>query len=136
MDELFAFLHPTEIEERVEVFVSDRFKDENGNVKPFIVRALQQEENEAIRRRCTKTKKATGGGTYETLDKTAYSNALILEAVVFPDLKLKAFCDKFGVVDPSLVPAKMLTVGEYSRLVEGIMAASGLDDDVEEKAKN
>lgn len=136
MDDLFAFLNPTAIEERVEVFVSNRFKDENGNVKPFIVRALQQDENEAIRRRCTKTKKSPGGGTYETLDRTAYGNALILAAVVFPDLKLKQFCDKYGVVDPALVPAKMLTVGEYDRLVDGIMEASGLGEDVQEQAKN
>ena len=56
-------------------------------------------------------------------------------ATVFPDVKDKELCDAYGVMDPLLVPGKMLLSGEYSRLMREITDLSGFDA-LEEEAKN
>ena len=54
MSSLYAFLHPVSVQEEREVFISDRFKDENGNVVPFKIRAITQDENEELVRKSRK----------------------------------------------------------------------------------
>ena len=74
----------------------------------------------------------------EVLDSGEYSRRIVVAATVEPDFSSKELCDGFGVVDPLLVPAKMLLVGEYNKLLEEIMGLSGieLENDTEEDAKN
>ena len=81
MASLSAFLNPIKIESK-EVIVSDRFK-ENGEVVPFVIRPITQEENEEILRRHKKTDKKGN----ETFDQIGYSHDLAASAVVFPDLE-------------------------------------------------
>ena len=49
-------------------------------------------------------------------------------------------CEAYGVLDPMMVPGKMLLSGEYSALVGEIMKLNGFDADSllkdEEEAKN
>ena len=48
MDNLYAFLHPVATEETKEVIISERFKNEDGSIQPFVIKALTQAENERI----------------------------------------------------------------------------------------
>lgn len=50
MSKLSAFLHPVTTSEEKEVVISNRFQDESGQPVPFKIRALTQEENDAITR--------------------------------------------------------------------------------------
>ena len=50
MGTLSAFLHP-EVPENKEIVISKRFKDENGNVVPFVIRPLSEEETSALRKK-------------------------------------------------------------------------------------
>lgn len=127
MATLSAFLHPVSADQEKEVIISTRFQDEQGNPVPFVIRALSQEENEKLIKRCTR-KERVNGQMISTLDEVAYTHQLILASVKSPDFTQKDICDAYGVVDPALVPSKMLLTGEYSRLAAAIRDISGFED--------
>lgn len=134
MSKLSAFLHPVLPEPR-EVIISNRFVDDDGNPVPFKIRPLTQEENAALIKRA---KRATtvNGVRQEIIDSSLLSALTVLEATVEPDFKSKEVCDAFGVLDPTMVPGKMLLTGEYAKLMQEITALSGFDTNAEDEAKN
>ncbi len=134
MSSLDAFLNPVSTTEEKEIVISDRFQ-EKGKPVPFKIRALTQEENEAISRRCTQYKNVKGQRV-EEMDTRRYSRELVCAATIEPNFADKRMCDKYGVADPTLVPGKMLLSGEYAKLVDSITKLSGFDEDVEETVKN
>lgn len=134
MSKLSAFLNPANIQEEREVIISDRFKDDKGNPVAFKIRAMSQAENDENVKRCTK-KRRVGNQTEEYFDNIEFSRRTIVEATVEPDFRAKELCDAYGVLDPLLVPGKMLRPGEYSRLMQEINELSGFAD-LEEEAKN
>lgn len=132
---LSAFLHPEAAQEQ-EIMVSTRFKDEDGNPIPFKIRAITQEENDALVKKCTKVTRDRSGVERHTLDSNAYSHAIVAAGTVFPDFNSKEICDAWGVIDPLLVAPKMLYAGEYNKLADAIATLSGMGDEIEEEAKN
>lgn len=134
MSKLSAFLHPVVENKEKEVVISNRFLDEKGNPIPFKIRAITQEENDAILKLATRRAKENGQ-TVEKLDNVDFSRRMVVAATVFPDFKEKELCDAYGVMDPLLVPGKMLLSGEYSRLMREITALSGFGA-LEEEVKN
>lgn len=148
MSILYSFLHPIKTTVEKEVVISDRFvkMDEKGNPVldeegktipiPFKIRALSQEENDALIRKSTVTE-IKNNQRLEYLDTTDYSHRIMVASTVFPDFTSKEMCDGYGVVDPLLVPGKMLNVGEYNRLASEIQGLSDLDiQKKEDEAKN
>lgn len=135
MGNLSAFLHPAVPAAEKEVFVSDRFRDEKGEPVPFKIKALTQEENDAISRQCRRTK-MVNGQPVENLNTSEYSRRIVLAGTVEPNFAAKELCDHFQVLDPAQVPGKMLLAGEFSRLMKAIMELSGFGGDLEEEAKN
>lgn len=138
MSRLSAFLHPAVTKVEEEVVISKRFLDEKGRPVPFKVRSLTQEENDALIKRSTHAVKDRTGQLQERLDNIEYTRRLVVAATVEPDFSAKELCDAYGVMDPLMVPGKMLFPGEYRSLSEKIMQLSGFDgaDAVEEEAKN
>ena len=134
MSKLSAFLHPVVENKEKEVVISNRFLDEKGNPIPFKIRAITQEENDAILKLSTRRAKENGQ-TVEKLDNVDFSRRMVVAATVFPDFHEKELCDAYGVMDPLLVPGKMLLSGEYSRLMREITALSGFDT-LDEEVKN
>lgn len=133
MSKISVFLHPAAAAEK-EVVISDRFKDEDGNVVPFRIKAITQEENDLISKKATKSYKENGQ-RYEYLDSVDYCRRLVVASTVDPDFRDKELCEGYGVLDPLQVPGKMLFSGEYAKLLQEIKALSGFDD-LEEEAKN
>lgn len=73
----------------------------------------------------------------EYLDSTEFSQRMVVAATVDPDFSSTEICQAFGVLDPLLVPGKMLLGGEFARLLSAITELSGFDDNfVEDEAKN
>lgn len=133
MASLSAFLNPIKIESKG-VIVSDRFK-ENGEVVPFVIRPITQEENEEILRRHKKTDKKGN----ETFDQIGYSHDLAASAVVFPDLENAELQKAYGVLGKAKLLKKMLLIGEFTALGEAVRELSGLNKDINddiEEAKN
>ena len=135
MSKLSAFLHPVTTQEEKEVVISKRFQDENGNPVPFKIRALSQEENDNLTKQATRQVRVNGQ-PLEKLDSADYTRRVIVAATVEPDFQSKEMCDTYGVLDPLLVPGKMLLSGEYARLGREIMALSGFEQTLEDEVKN
>ena len=137
MSKLSAFLHPVSLQEEREVIVSNRFQDESGKPVPFKIRSLTQEESDAISRKCRRSRKVNGQAQ-EYLDSTEFSRRMVVVATVEPDFSSTELCEAYGVMDPLLVPGKMLLSGEFARLLRAITELSGFDanEDVEQEAKN
>nr|DAU66718.1 MAG TPA: tail assembly chaperone protein [Caudoviricetes sp.] len=130
--DLYAFLNPQKPTEEKEIIISERFKDQDGNIIPFKIRAITQEENDMLAKKSRKGKKVNGIYN-EQLDNTEYSRRLVVAATVFPPFDNAEICKKYDVLDPLLVPGKMLLAGEYAKLVNAIMEISdfgGLEDEV------
>lgn len=139
MGVLEAFLHPIAVEETKKVEVSRRFIGEDGKPVPFEIKTIPQGENSQLIKKFTR-RKLVNGTTTEIFDTAGYTNALIVECTVQPDFQDSRMCEAYGVLDPMLVPGKMLLSGEYSALVGEIMKLNGFDADSllrdEEEAKN
>ena len=83
-----------------------------------------------------KTKKVNGK-QQESLDATEFSRRMVLAATVEPDFSSTELCESLGVMDPLLVPGKLLLSGEFNKLVSAITELSGFDAlELEETAKN
>lgn len=146
MSKLSAFLHPVQPEIK-EVIISDRFveRDEKGNPvldengetipAPFKIRPITQEENDALVKRAKRTR-TVNGMAQEYVDSAILSRSIVLAATVEPNFSDKELCDAYGVMDPSMVPGKMLLSGEYAKLTEAISDLSGFNYPAEEEAKN
>nr|WP_325301108.1 phage portal protein [uncultured Oscillibacter sp.] len=134
MSRLSAFLHPVTTQMEEEIVVSSRFLDEKGNPVPFKVRSLTQEENDALTKQSTRRIKMDGL-IQDRLDNVEYTRRLVVAATVDPDFSSKELCDGLGVVDPLLVPGKLLLPGEYRKLCNKIMELSGFDETGAEEAE-
>lgn len=134
---LDAFLHPVELKQEKEVVISKRFQDSEGKLVPFKIRTISQEENEALSKRSVHIKKIDGR-QFEALDDLEYTRRLIVACTVYPDFTNSELCQAYGVMDPLMVPGKMLISGEYKRLLKEIMKFNGFTSavDLEEEAKN
>lgn len=139
MGTLHAFLHP-EIPENQNVIISNRFKDEKGEIIPFTIRPVTEEESASIRKRCTITRKDKTGHTIKEMDSARYTRLFVIAGTVTPDFQNAEVCEAYGVVDPEMVLGKMLLAGEYSKLADAISDLSGITDEaisaVGEEAKN
>lgn len=132
MASLSAFLNPI-IPDEQEVIISKRFI-EDGKPVPFKIRPITQEENNALIKQCTVTKKGARG-MERKLDTDKYSASLVVAATVEPDFRNADLCKAFGTLDPLQVPAKMLLTGEYQRLADAILALSDIGDSAEDEAE-
>lgn len=134
MSNLSAFLHPAVPQETQEIVISNRFQDEKGKPVPFKIRALSQEENEQIAKMSRHAKKINGQ-MREKLDSAEFSRRMVVAATVEPDFSSREMCDAYGVIDPLMVPGKMLLAGEFSRLLQAITDLSGFES-TEDEIKN
>lgn len=137
MSVLKGFLQPSPMEETKEVIISERFKDDDGKPLPFKIRKIDSETANALMKRCRRRERVNGQMVTET-DNAKYSKLLILTCVVSPNFKDSEMCDYYKVINPEDVPARMLSVGEFSRLSDEIMAFNDFDtpEGIEEEVKN
>lgn len=138
MSNLQAFMTPN-TEETREVIISDRFKDKDGKVVPFVIKSLSQAENEEIKKRTSIPIVKNGVVIGDKLDSEKYGRELVLASVKTPNFRDSELCKFYATMDPLEVPGKMLRVGEYSKLVKAINDLNGLNDNLEvleEEAKN
>ena len=139
MSRLNAFLHPVDLGEVKEVIISSRFKDEAGNPVPFTIRAITQEQNDAMTAKCRRVR-TVRGQRQEYLDVAQLNRELIVAATLEPDFSSAEVCEAYGTKIPTQVPGRMLLAGEYDALLKAILELSGFDTGTaaaeEEAAKN
>lgn len=136
MSNLSAFLHPVTMQEEKEVVISKRFLDEDGKPAKFKIRSVTQDEADALLKQSTRTVKKRDGSMERTVDDQDFNRRLIVAATVMPDFRSTELCSAYGVMDPLMVPGKMLFSGEFNNLLREILDLSGLGGSVEDEAKN
>lgn len=128
MSNLRAFLKPLYTEKTVEVIVSDRFADDDGNPIPFKLKTLTQETLVQISKRSMK-EQTIGGRRVQEMDRHAYLNRCLVESCIQPDFKDRELCIAYGTEDPLNLPQKMLLGFEYERLGRAFLDLHGLSED-------
>ena len=137
MGDIKAFLLPPVMEETKEAVITKRAKGPDGKPVPFVLRAIDQETNDRLIRRAQRTSKVNGQ-TVRELDTEKYGKLLISACVIEPNFKDAELCAYYKTVDPLDVPGKMLSSGEYEKLMQEINSLNGFEDidGLEETAKN
>lgn len=139
MSNLNAFLAQNAIKtENEKHVISDRFVDDNGKPMEWEIRALSESENEALRKSCTKKVRSKGMISTD-VNYEAYLAKLVVECVVFPNLKDASLQESYGVLGAENLVKTMLTSGEYNKLLEKVQLVNGFDvgmEEIVEEAKN
>jgi hypothetical protein len=138
MGNLQAFMLPPVEEEQKEVMISDRFK-EGDKVIPFKIKVISQETNEGLRKKASRPIRQNNTVVGVDFDTDLYGKLLLQACVVYPNFKDAELCDFYKTKDPLEVPGRMLTAGEYNKLIKEINILNGFLDDpniLEDEAKN
>lgn len=140
MGSLSCFLSGNaERRENKKIVISDRFKDK-GKLVEWEIRSISAEEDEAIRKECTKRVAVAGKKNQYTqdFDTNIYLTKLAARAVVFPDLNDMELQNSYHVMSAEQLIKAMLYKDEFDALSEELMSFSGSQNinDVVDEAKN
>lgn len=139
--DLSAFLaENVERRENKKVVISDRFKDKNKKPIEWELRPLTAEEDDGIKKSCTRKVPVTGkpGRYTEEFDIYAYIKKTTARAVVFPKLDDADLQNSYGVSTPEQLLTKMLYKDEFDTLSSEATGLNQREDinDLVEEAKN
>ena len=139
MGNIKAFLLPPVMEETKEVVITKRAKGPDGKPVPFVLRRIDQETNNKLLKQAQKREQKNGQIIVET-DNDKFGKLLVLASVVEPEFRNSELCAHYKTMDPLDVPVRMLSSGEYAKLMQEINKLNGFDDDTsyvtEDTAKN
>ncbi|WP_343208222.1 phage tail assembly chaperone [Anaerolentibacter hominis] len=142
MVNLSAFLAQNALPVENERFAaSRRFVDEDGRPMEWEIRSISSDEDEALRKSCTKRMAVPGKrGMYtpET-DYNLYLGRLAAKCTVFPNLDDAELQNSYGVMGADLLLKTMLTPGEYADYLSRVQEVNGFDqtfDEAVDEAKN
>ncbi|MBP5163239.1 MAG: hypothetical protein ILP16_09735 [Spirochaetales bacterium] len=133
--------------EIVEVPGLERFKDGDGKVIPFKIKVLTQEEittyfNEYKKKTMVFDRKgvpyAKGNEVLYRVDEDNERavRRIVVESLVYPDLKDKELMDFYKVVDITEMPRRVFSQpGEYAYVQRAVLSAMGLIDNITDAAK-
>ena len=93
--------------------------------KPFRIRGISEEENAGIRAGCRRG---------EGVDAERYLTRLTAACVAEPDLEDAQLQRSWGVMGAEELLRRMLSAGEFARLLERVQAVCGFDVSVREMA--
>lgn len=121
-----------------EVAISDRFKDEDGKLLKFKIRALNADDMAAYQKRAMKINPKSKDRKVE-IDSGAITKAIVINHTVEPNFKDAESIRQLGCVDADDYLQKVLLAGEIEDLAKEIQRISGYNTSFEElveEAKN
>ncbi len=129
---LQEFLNNNVVEgQTTEVAISERLKDENGNLYKFKIKALSMPEIEEIRKKSSLKR--------NDIDLCKYNANICIYGTVSPSFKDASSIEKTKSVTAENYLFKVLKAGEISKLADKIFEFSGYADNINElveEAKN
>lgn len=129
MGALQDFLNANTIDNlTAEVPVSERFKDENGNIMKFKIKALTDNEYENARKASTKI----GRKGKVDFDSKLFYRTVVINNTIEPNFKDAESIKKVGCITPEQYVSKVLLAGELITLGQEISKLSGFDSDMDE----
>lgn len=135
MNNLSAFLAENAIKQENEKHVvSNRFV-QDGKPIEWEIRAVTSQEDEEIRKNCTKNVQVPGKKNQYTtkMDQNKYIASLAVACTVFPNLNDAQLQDSYGVMGADELLKAMLLPGEYADYAQVVVAINGFDKDLEDK---
>ncbi|MCX7715046.1 MAG: phage portal protein [Clostridia bacterium] len=141
MSSLSAFMAGNAIkDENIKYVASKRFV-EDGKPVEWEIQSISSEEDEAIRKACTKRIPIPGkkGAYTPETDINKYLGLVAVKCTVFPNLNDKELQDSYGVMGGDALLKTMLKPGEYQNYLAKIQEVNGFDVTMEElvdEAKN
>lgn len=141
MSNLSAFLAQNVAQdENIKHVASKRFV-ENGRPVEWELQSVTSEEDELLRKSCTKKVQVPGkkGQYTQDTDYDKYLGLLAARCVVYPNLNDAELQNSYGVMGADTLLKKMLKPGEYQDLLKKIQEINGFDigmDELVEEAKN
>lgn len=141
MSNLTGFLAGNvEKRENKKIVVSNRFKNKDGKPIHWVIKSITAEEDEAIRKQCTKNVPIVGKKNQyrQEFDANTYLTKLASVAVIYPDLNNVELQNSYGVMGAEQLIKKMLYRDEFDYLTEQLMENAEIEDinDLVEEAKN
>ena len=122
----------------VEVAISPRFVDKDGNLLKFKIRPMTNDEFSAYQKKCTSIN-INGRKRETSFDGGKFNSLVIINQCLDPDFKDANFIKELGVMTPEQAINKVLLAGEIVELSNQITSISGFDVDINDKieeAKN
>lgn len=141
MSNLSCFLAGNvEKRENKKIVVSNRFKDKDGKPVEWEIRSISAEEDEVIRKACTKKIPVVGKKNQFTqdFDANSYMAKLAAKAVVFPDLNNAELQNSYSVMGAEQLIKVMLYKDEFDYLTEQLVSNTDTEDvnELIDEAKN
>ncbi|HEX2927695.1 MAG TPA: phage portal protein [Ruminiclostridium sp.] len=142
MSGLSAFLSQNALNSsNVKYVASKRFVDENGIPVEWEICSITSEEDEAIRKACTRKVQIPGKKNQYTpeTDYNAYLGKLAARCTVYPDLHNAELQNSYKCMGEDTLLKTMLKPGEYADYLAKIQEVNGFDVTMEEmvdEAKN
>ncbi len=142
MNNLSAFLKQNALEnENVKFVASKRFVDESGKPVEWEICGITSEEDEDIRKACTRKVQIPGkkGQFTPETDYNAYLGKLAARCTVYPNLNNAELQNSYGCMGADSLLKTMLKPGEYAEYLAKIQEVNGFDVTMEElvdEAKN
>lgn len=136
MSTLQDFLNANPINDLTdEVVVSDRFKDKEGNLLKFKIKAMTNAENSSYRQQAMRINAKKQDVQF---DSAKYASQIVINHTLDPNFKDAESIQKLGCATPEQYLNKVLLPGEIDRLAQAIQELSGFKDmdDLVEEAKN
>lgn len=135
---LSAFLSQNAIKiENEKHVVSKRFLDENQEPIKWEIQSINSQEDELLRKSCTKRLPIPGKKnqfTNET-DYTKYVGLLAVKCTVYPNLNDAQLQDSYGVMGADELLKNMLSPGEYADYLNLVQKINGFEQSFEEKVE-
>lgn len=135
---LSAFLSQNAIKiENEKHVVSKRFLDENKEPEKWEIKSVTSQEDELLRKSCTKRLPIPGKKnqfTNET-DYTKYVGLLAVKCTVYPNLNDAQLQDSYGVMGADELLKTMLLPGEYADYLSLVQKINGFEQSFEEKVE-
>ena len=128
-------------EEVVKYAASKRFKDENENAVEWELGCITSEEDEKLRKSCTKKVQVPGKKNMFTpeTDYDKYLGLLAVKCIKYPELNNAELQNSYGVMGEDALLKTMLKPGEYQDLLKKVQEINGFDtgmDELVEDGKN
>lgn len=141
MGDLNAFLAQNAAQNESVMYVASKRFVLEGKPVEWEIQSITSEEDEQIRRSCTKKVQAPGkkGQYTQEFDSEKYLGLLATKCIVYPNLTAVELQDSYKVMGADAVLKKMLKPGEYQNLLAKIQEINGFNigmDDMVEEAKN
>lgn len=141
----YFFRESVKTEEIVNIEGPATIKDEKGNPVVFQIKKLNMErineiygyyrKKEVYMDKKKKQPYVVNGNvvTIETSDTSKAFRHVMVEAIVYPDMKDSELMEFFDCLDVTDMPVKMFTSEEYGEVARMVNKVLGLTDDVEDE---